>query len=146
MHNASERVIDQVLFPSDLLITKADLHQALLPTLPGVLLEQPFFAKRARYDALYPSWQGLFADYVALQMKESSLTLNTIEQPTALESAKVSLINEPDVTRLVHTFYPYIPRNSYKRAINADARWLGSPRRPSALWAALCHHDRRLSS
>ncbi len=109
LHNASERVIDQVLFPSDLLIAKADLQQALLPTLPGVLLDQPFFAKRARYDALYPSWQGLFADYVALQMQASSLTLYTIQQPAALESAKVSLINELDETRLVHTFYPYIP-------------------------------------
>ncbi len=108
LHNASERVIDQVLFPSDLLLAKADLQQALLPTLPGVLLDQSFFAKRARYDGLYPSWQGLFADYVALQMKESSLTLYTIQQPAALESAKVSLINEPDETRLVHTFYPYI--------------------------------------
>ncbi|MCB0189226.1 MAG: hypothetical protein KDE31_33380, partial [Caldilineaceae bacterium] len=107
--HGGDQLLRRVALPATLQLDPAAVHEALVPTLPGVLLEQPFFAKRARYEALYPSWQGLFADYVALRVHNSTLTLYSVAPPDQPVSARLAFVNNRDVIQLSHTFHPYLP-------------------------------------
>lgn len=53
-----------VKFPSDLVFTKGSVQEALLPYLPGVVLESSFLQLGKAAEAEYP---GILADFVALK-------------------------------------------------------------------------------
>lgn len=109
LFNAGDRVISQVALPAQLPIDPTAVQEALLPTVPGLLLNQHFFTTRPHYEARYPSWQGLFADYVALQVGESTLTLYAIQQSELPASAILRFNNSPETIHLSHAFETYIP-------------------------------------
>ncbi len=60
--------LDRVIFPSDLVFREAEIVEALLPLLPGVMLESSFFSQHRSYTTRYPGYPGVFADYVSLTL------------------------------------------------------------------------------
>jgi hypothetical protein len=67
--------LDWVLFPSDLVFSETDIQEALLPIIPGVILEPAFFGEDRSYTVKYPGYPGLFADYVSLLTSNGQLAL-----------------------------------------------------------------------
>ena len=65
-----------VKFPSDLVFTRADIREALLPVLPGVVLESGFFARSQRSEGEYP--QLMLADFVAMTSTGGRFTMYSI--------------------------------------------------------------------
>jgi len=65
-----------VKFPSDLVFTKANIREALLPILPGVVLESGFFGRSERHEGEYPGL--LFADFVAMTSTGGRFTMYSI--------------------------------------------------------------------
>jgi hypothetical protein len=70
--------LERVLFPSDLAFREADVEEALLPILPGVILDLSFFAQSRTYTTRYPGSPGVFADYVSLKLRGGQLALYSL--------------------------------------------------------------------
>lgn len=69
-------VLDYVLFPSDVVFREADIQEALVPFLPGVVFEPAFFGQNRSYIAKYPG--DLFADYVALSSVKGQIAIYSL--------------------------------------------------------------------
>ncbi len=69
--------LDYALFPSDLVFKEAEVETALLPILPGIVLESSFFSQGRSYGARYPGG-GVFADYVFIQHRNGALALYSL--------------------------------------------------------------------
>ncbi len=65
----------EIRFPADLIFNKADIKEALLPILPGVVLDPGFFIQGIRYETTYPGNPGTFADFMALSSARGSFAL-----------------------------------------------------------------------
>ena len=68
---------DEVRFPADLSFTRANMQEALLPILPGIVLEDSFFKQAANYEINYPGYPGVFADFVALKLTSGQFAMYT---------------------------------------------------------------------
>jgi hypothetical protein len=62
-------------FPLDLAFSRAGIEQALLPVMPGIALEPGFFERGTKYEADYPGWPGVFADFMWLTSSQGSLAI-----------------------------------------------------------------------
>ncbi|MEO8393790.1 MAG: hypothetical protein ABI700_12435, partial [Chloroflexota bacterium] len=71
--NYSERKIRLVGFPNDLRVAEADVEDALLPLMPGALINGNFFSKGGTYNGQYPG--ELFADYEAVRLAKGKFAL-----------------------------------------------------------------------
>lgn len=63
---------DHVEFPASLLFKQDNIQEALLPIMPGIVLEQKFFERRNNYEASYPGYPGVFADYMDLAISQTT--------------------------------------------------------------------------
>lgn len=66
---------DHIDFPASLVFKQADISEALLPILPGIVLEQKYFERRNNYEISYPGYPGVFADYMNLAIGPTTFGL-----------------------------------------------------------------------
>jgi hypothetical protein len=101
-------VLDYVLFPSDLVFLEADIEEALLPILPGIVLEPAFFEQNRSYTANYPGYPGVFADYVALSSTKGSIAIYSLYHQGPIRPSVIGFIHDEeyvsDSTFYYHTF------------------------------------------
>jgi hypothetical protein len=62
----------ELKFPADLVFTRGEVQQALLPILPGIVLEKSFFGQGRNFQTAYPGYPGVFADFMALTSTQGS--------------------------------------------------------------------------
>lgn len=75
LDNQSGYSTESVQFPSNLMFGRSDVDEALLPILPGIVLERGFFEQIGTYEITYPGYPGVFADFMALTSDKGSLAL-----------------------------------------------------------------------
>ncbi len=100
--------LEDVLFPSDLVFAEADIEEALLPILPGVVFEPAFFAQDRSYTAKYPGYPGLFADYFFLSSTKGQIALYSLYEEGPIRPLVMGFIHDDayvsDSTFYYHTF------------------------------------------
>ena len=100
--------LDYVLFPSDLVFIEADIEEALLPILPGIVLEPAFFDQDRSYTANYPGYPGLFADYVSLSSIRGQIAIYSLYGQGPIRPCVIGFIHDDayvsDSTFYYHTF------------------------------------------
>lgn len=100
--------LDYVLFPSDLVFSETEIEEALLPILPGVILEAAFFKQDRSYTARYPGYPGLFADYVSISSSKGRMAIYSLFEQGPIRPLVMGFIDDdayiPDSTFYYHTF------------------------------------------
>lgn len=101
-------VLDYVLFPSDLVFPESEIREALLPILPGVVLNPAFFRQGRTYTARYPGYPGLFADYVSLATTGGRMAIYTRNPEGTVRPVVMGFVHDDaylaDSTFFYHTF------------------------------------------
>jgi hypothetical protein len=112
LHNAWGHVAQAVHFPSDLVFAGADVEEALLPFLPGVVFNSTFFQQQWRYTANYPGYPGVFADYVSLYTTNGRLAVYALYGEGPIRPSTLGFVpdNEylPGTTFYQHSFGAYV--------------------------------------
>lgn len=107
LQNEWGATLDFVLFPSDLVFKEAEVETALLPIMPGIMLEPSFFTQGRSYGARYPG-SGVFADYIFMQLRNGALALYSLydDGPVPLVELGFTHDNQylPQSTFLTHNF------------------------------------------
>ena len=102
-------VLDYIHLPSDLVFLEADVEEAILPILPGVVLEPAFFDQNRSYTVRYPGYPGVFADYASLSLKQGNIAIYTLYEPGRLAPVNLGFIHDdeyiPDSTFYFHAFH-----------------------------------------
>lgn len=80
IQNQSGSPADTIKFPVDLVFRASDQPEALLPVLPGIVLEPGFFQSSRTYETVYPGYPGVFADFMALNSAKGALGIYTISE------------------------------------------------------------------
>ncbi|MFQ5484678.1 MAG: hypothetical protein ACE5DO_05005 [Desulfobacterales bacterium] len=100
--------LEYVIFPSDLVFKNNKIEEALLPVIPGVILERSFFQESRSYTTKYPGWPGVFSDFVSIKLNNSSYTVYSIYQPeNPIPVVEIGLVNDDD----------YIPKSTYSKHV-----------------------------
>ena len=106
IENKGSGVIDGVRFPADLRFPEAEIQQALLPLLPGVVVTSAFFAQQRSYTNFYPG--NLFADYLALTLKTGQFALYLHAGQEPIQPLLLGLQHDSSAiapsTMLIHRF------------------------------------------
>uniref|UniRef100_A0A7C4PGA9 DUF6259 domain-containing protein n=1 Tax=Anaerolinea thermolimosa TaxID=229919 RepID=A0A7C4PGA9_9CHLR len=70
--------VAEVRFPDGWMTQRESIREALLPIMPGVILNQGFFAQGGK-DAVvvYPGWPGVFADFTGIRTAGGQVVLYT---------------------------------------------------------------------
>ena len=113
LENSTDRIVDRVLFPSDLMFLKEDMQEILLPVMPGVVLKPSVFDLQPSYSYVirYPGWPGVFSDYQAVKSSKGNLAMYTIHKESEIINTWLGPIEDNDLLGsyyLYHTFYPRI--------------------------------------
>ena len=115
--------LDEIAFPADLVFAEADMKQALLPTMPGVVLESGFFAQKRSFSSKYPQgWGGFFADYVWISTANGQIAMYSVNEPGPLRPTTMGL-NHDDAYLKDSTYYLH----NYSVRLSNGAMWT-SPR------------------
>lgn len=100
--------LDYVLFPSDLVFVEANIEEALLPILPGIILEPAFFQQDRTYIANYPGYPGVFADYVSIKNSTGHVSIYSLYRQDSIKPVVIGFIHDDeyvdDSTYYYHTF------------------------------------------
>ena len=100
--------LDWVLFPCDTVFAEAEIREALLPVLPGVMFTAQFFTENRSYTAKYPGYPGLFADFVWLATTNGRLAIYSLNDNGPIRPNVIGFIHDeeylPDSTFYYHTF------------------------------------------
>lgn len=105
VQNAWGKELDELIFPSDLLFAEARIQEVLLPILPGVLLTRDFFSLATPcapdsptpdrcYETDYPSWPGVFADFVSLAQDSGGFALYSIAPSGVIVPAHLGIVHD----------------------------------------------------
>jgi len=86
--------LDWALFPSDLMFVEDGIQEALLPILPGLVLEPEFFANNLSYTATYPGYPGLFADYPWLESDRGRFAMYSLVGRGSLHPLTLGFIHD----------------------------------------------------
>jgi hypothetical protein len=101
-------VLDEVLFPSEWVFVEEDIEEAVLPILPGIVLEPAFFDQNRSYTAKYPGYPGLFADYFSLSSSKGQIALYSLYKEGPIRPLVLGFIHDDafvnDSTFYDHTF------------------------------------------
>ena len=84
LQNHWGRATEIIAFPANLVFSTADVSDALLPVLPGIVLEQKYFTSRKNYLTAYPGYPGIFADYMDLSTGQSTFGMYSISDKAHL--------------------------------------------------------------
>ncbi len=109
LHNLWRYELDDVIFPSHLKLARADVRQALMPVLPGVMLTEPFFRAGRDYIADYPN---LFADFQWIATTKGRLGLYSLYDGTQIRPVSIgyfSFRDHPETLLLDHSFHAKVP-------------------------------------
>jgi len=108
LQNNRGLVLDYVLFPCDTVFVEAEIQEALLPVLPGIILEPAFFQQNRTYTASYPGYPGLFADYVSLLTTQGQIAIYARYGEGPIRPAVIGFVHDDeyiaDSTYYYHTF------------------------------------------
>lgn len=120
--NGKPVALDIVKFPADLLFIEDDIREALLPVLPGVVLEASFFDLAACppnrdndrcYEMDYPGPPGVFADFVSLDARQGRFAMYAIPDPARISPSHFGFIShdlwQPGRTYFAHDFKTNVP-------------------------------------
>ncbi len=73
--------LGEVAFPANLVLPTDHKTEALLPIIPGVVLEPAFFSQARNYETFYMGFPGVFADFMSFSSASGSLAIySTIEE------------------------------------------------------------------
>lgn len=97
-------ILDYIVFPSDLVFIEADIEEALLPILPGVVFEAEFFDQDRSYAAKYPGYPGLFADYVSVSSTKGQIAIYSLYEQGPIRPNIMGFIHD-DAYISDSTFY-----------------------------------------
>lgn len=101
-------VLDWVLFPCDTVFVEAEIQEALLPILPGVMLTPQFFAENRTYTVAYPGYPGLFADFVWLTTDAGRVAIYSLYGQGPIRPVYLGFVHDEeylaDSTFYYHTF------------------------------------------
>jgi len=109
VQNSWGDTLERVLFPSDLVFREADIEEALLPILPGVILESSFFTQCRSYSTRYPGYPGVFADYVSLKLKSGRFALYTLYDQRPVPIVDLGFVHD-DAYMAQTTFFTHVFR------------------------------------
>jgi hypothetical protein len=108
LRNDWGHVLDYILFPSDMVFVEADIEEALLPILPGVVFEPEFFQQDRSYTAKYPGYPGFFADYVSLSSGKGQIAIYSLYEQGPIRPLVMGFVHDDDYvsdsTFYYHTF------------------------------------------
>ena len=108
LQNAWGYILEYVLFPSDLVFIEDDIQEALLPILPGVVLQPEFFQQDRSYTAKYPGYPGLFADYMSLSSQNGHIAIYSLYGQQPIRPLVMGFVHDDayimDSTFYYHTF------------------------------------------
>ena len=129
----------EIKFPNNLVFVKDEIREALLPVIPGIALEPGFFSRQVNYEASYPGYPGVFADFMALSSNQGSFAMYSIADTHRIEPVYygfnfTSCVGED---RVCYT-------HNYKTRVPEGSRWI-SPRlrlRVSESWEESINHFR----
>ncbi len=100
--------LDWVLFPCDTVFAEAEIQEALLPILPGVIFTPQFFVENRSYTAKYPGYPGLFADFLWLATTRGRLAIYALNNNGPIRPDVIGFIHDEeylaDSTFYYHTF------------------------------------------
>lgn len=116
LDNGRGFTMDQVLFPCDPVFAEAELHAALLPFLPGVMLTPQFFAENRTFGTRYPGYGGTFADLIWLEGDGGRLALYTLQAGGSIPYLDLGFYHDEDYVAdtavLMHTYHVHVPNGS----------------------------------
>ncbi|MDH7484950.1 MAG: hypothetical protein QHJ81_01600 [Anaerolineae bacterium] len=116
LQNGRGYTLDQVLFPCDPVFAEAEIHGALLPFLPGVMLTPQFFAENRSFATRYPGYGGTFADLLWLESVGGRLALYTLQTGGAIPYLDLGFYHDdeylPDTAVLIHVYHVHVPDGS----------------------------------
>lgn len=101
--------LDDVIFPSHLKLARADIREALVPTLPGVMLTEPFFGAGRSYIADYPN---LFADFQWVSSTQGRLGLYSLYDGVQIRPVSIgyfSFTDHLETVLLDYSFHARVP-------------------------------------
>lgn len=106
-------VMEYALFPSDLVFLEADVQEAILPVLPGIILQPAFFqqSRNYSYTVKYPGYPGLFADYVSIRSSKGQIAMYSLYDQEAIRPLVLGFVDDQDhdgQTFFYHTFGAHI--------------------------------------
>jgi hypothetical protein len=137
VQNNTGHVLDEVLFPCDTVFLEADIQEALLPILPGVVLESGFFAQHRSYGVNYPGWPGMFADYASLVSAKGRIAMYTMSEDGLVQPGNINFHHDdqyvPDSYVLSHVFFVRLAADNEWTTPRVRVRIGQSP--PDTLWA-----------
>ncbi len=88
--------LDYVLFPSDLVFEQAIINEALLPVLPGIVLESTFFDQDRSYVANYPGYPGVFSDFVSISTTAGNIAIYSANSTSTIFPVFIGFINDDE--------------------------------------------------
>ncbi len=118
LQNSWGYVLDHVLFPCDMVFVEADIEEALLPILPGVVLEPEFFQQDRSYTASYPGYPGFFADYVSLSSTTGQIAIYTLYGQGPMHPLVMGFWHDDDYVSDSSVYY-----HSYGVRMSDDQTW-----------------------
>ncbi|MEM7114201.1 MAG: DUF6259 domain-containing protein [Chloroflexota bacterium] len=127
LDNKSGEVVENVFFPSDLVFLQDGMQEGLVPTMPGVLLNADFFTTflpskaDPSYTVVYPSWPGIFSDYLALKSDKGDLAMYSIYKEDDIVATRLGFIYDAEAMPYIEdSFYTY---HTFNPAIEDDVVW-----------------------
>jgi hypothetical protein len=89
-------ILEYVLFPCDLVFIEADIKEALLPILPGIVLDPPFFGQHRTYTPNYPGYPGLFADYVSVSSNKGQIAIYSLHEQGPIRPTMTGFVHDDE--------------------------------------------------
>lgn len=95
MINGWGRTTEDIKFPSDLIFQKSNIESALLPVMPGIMLESDYFKQNDQnVEFRYPGWPGIFSDFLSVSTNLGSLAIYSKFSDGKLDPLKIGFVNE----------------------------------------------------
>lgn len=95
--------------PGELRLLESDIHDALLPMMPGALISPAFFTKRGTFVNQYPG--VMFADYLAARSARGKIALYGQRGPSVqpvLFGFEHMTDSDPGYTKLAHNYKTWL--------------------------------------
>lgn len=73
--NKAGKIIKLLYFPNEFMFANANISEALIPILPGMVLKNSYFTERRSYVARYPGWPGVFADFMSVKLANGNISV-----------------------------------------------------------------------
>ena len=99
--------------PCDLVFKEAEVEQALLPMLPGVILKTSYFTEQRSFTSNYPGYPGTFADYLHITTTGGKLALYSIFPGGDFRQATLGFVHSWDdpanlTTLMIHQYAAWL--------------------------------------